>query len=458
MRCLRLTRPRGVLPVNHYSLTNVSDPALLRELRALVAQDRATTALLLAHLAEVDARRLYAPAGYPSMFAWCVEELHLSEEAACRRIRAARTARQFPAVYGQLAEGRLHLSAVVLLAPYLTAGNADALLGAAAHRSKAGIEQLLAERFPQPDLPARVDVLAPTPAKNLPSPVTVELAPGESPSLVTVTLVPGDSLAPGPVGSSVRPGVAPLAPGRYAFQFTVAQDTYEKLRYAQALLGHTVPSGELAEVFDRALDALIAGLERGKFAATPRPRQRRRLASASTRHVPAEVRRAVWARDGGRCTFVSAAGHRCPARTRLEFDHVDPVARGGRATVERIRLRCRAHNQYAAECAIGADFMRRKREAAQHAAEAARSCAVATDEARALAAVAAEETRVRAAAAEEVVPWLRGLGLRADEARRAAARCEAIPDAPLEARVRCALSGFARPARRCAAPIQRPAP
>jgi hypothetical protein len=439
--------------VNRYSLTHVSDPDLLRELRALIAQDRATTTGMLAHLAEVDARRLYAPAGHPSMFAWCVEELHLSEEAACRRIRAARTARQFPAVYGLLAEGRLHLTAVVLLAPYLTQENADELFAAATHQSKAGIEELLAERFPRPDLPASVEVFAPLPTKNSPSPVTVDMASGDSP-------------APGPVGPPARPKVEPLAPGRYGLQFTVAQDTYDKLRYAQALLGHSVPPGELAQVLDRALDALIARLEQRKFAATGRPRPRR--ASASARHVPAEVRRAVWERDGGRCTFVSAAGHRCTARTQLEFDHIEPVARGGRPTVKGIRLRCRAHNQYAAECAFGADFMSHKREAARRAAgavpgraapaeEAQAHAAATTAEAQALAA-AAERARARAAAAAEVVPWLRALGLRADEARLAATRCEAIPDAPLEERVRCALSGLARPSRRCSAPPPRPAP
>jgi hypothetical protein len=46
----------------------------------------------------------------------------------------------------------------------------------------------------------------------------------------------------------------------------------------------------------------------------------------------------------------------------LEFDHVREVARGGDASVENIRLRCRAHNQYTAECTFGAGFMREKRE------------------------------------------------------------------------------------------------
>jgi len=112
--------------------------------------------------------------------------------------------------------------------------------------------------------------------------------------------------------------------------------------------------------------------------------------------------------------------------------------------------------------------MSRKREAAQRAAhetraraaaaEETRSRAAAAEETRARAAAATEEARIRAAAAAEVVPWLRAIGLRADEARRAAERCEAIPDAPLEERVRCALSGLARPARCHLAAIQQPAP
>jgi 5-methylcytosine-specific restriction endonuclease McrA len=407
--------------VNRYALTHVPDPVLLRDLHSLLARERTATAAFLAHLAEVDARRLYAPAGYPSLFDWCVAELHLSEDAACRRIRAARVAREFPAAFSMLADGRLNVTAVVMLAPNLTPENAAELLATATRLSKAGIERLLAERFPRPDLPSRVvdlespgtglSALARMNGQNLAT------APADSPR-AQLALEPVDPDDASPSPGTVRPRVAPLAPARYGVQFTMSEETHKKLRYAQALLGHSVPSGELAKVFDRALDALIARLEQRKCAAMTHPRQRQQRQSADPRHVPAEVRRAVWQRDGGRCTFVSAAGHRCEARTRLEFDHVEPVARGGRTTVKGLRLRCRAHNQYAAECAFGVDFMARKREAAQRDAEAA---------------------RVRAAAAEEVVPWLRALGLRSNEARRAAASCEAIPDAPLEERVRRAL-------------------
>ena len=191
-------------------------------------------------------------------------------------------------------------------------------------------------------------------------------------------------------------------------------------------------------MFERALSALIGQLEKRKFSATRRPRPSRRP-SANPRHIPAQVKRAVWERDGGQCTFVSETGHRCAARTRLEFDHIVEVARGGEATVAGIRLRCRAHNQYGAECAFGAEFMRQKREMTQRAVEARRQEkeARAADEAQRRAA----EARARAAA-EEVIAPLRALGFRTDEAHCAAALCDDIPDAPLEQRVRRALSYF----------------
>src|SRR5712691_4140256 len=142
-----------------YSLSHLSDPELLRGLASLVAQDRATTAEMLAHLAEVDARRLYLPAAYPSMYAYCVHELRLSEDAACKRIQAARVARQFPVVFEALADGRLHLTAVGLLAPHLTPENANDLLAVAAHRTKSEIEELLAKRFPRSETMALVAAL-----------------------------------------------------------------------------------------------------------------------------------------------------------------------------------------------------------------------------------------------------------------------------------------------------------
>ncbi len=118
----------------------------------------------------------------------------------------------------------------------------------------------------------------------------------------------------------------------------MTQEMHDRLRHAQALLPHQLPSGDVTEVLERALGALIARLEKAKFAATERPRAVATRTSANPRHIPAHVKRAVRERDGCQCTFVSEAGQRCPARTFLEFDHIDAVARGGKATVDRMRL------------------------------------------------------------------------------------------------------------------------
>jgi len=138
------------------------------------------------------------------------------------------------------------------------------------------------------------------------------------------------------------------------------------------------------------------------------------------------VKSEVWKRDGGQCTFVGDSGHRCPSRSALEFDHIEPVARGGQSTVQNLRLRCRAHNQYEAERTFGIEFMRNKRESRRPALQSR---------------TAMPEPQMSEAAAE-VVPWLRGLGFKIAEAHAAASLCESMASEPLEKRVRMALSYF----------------
>jgi hypothetical protein len=395
-----------------YALTHLSDAVLLCDLTTLVARDRSTTAVLLAHLAEVDERRLYVPAGYPSMHAYCVDQLHMSEDAAYKRIQAARAARRFPVLLTALAEGRLHLAAVCLLAPHLTPENLEELLAAATHRRKSEIERWLAERLPRPELPAMA----------IPPLANQQLAPGQVDMPEAVRDAVGELVPDQVEAPAARPEPAPPSAKRFALP-PVGRGTYDKLRYAQALLSHAIPSGDVAQVLDRALDALIEKTEKRRFAATNRPRAGRGSTS-NTRHVPAHVRRAVWERDQGQCTFVGEAGHRCSSRRFLEFDHVDPVARGGRASMAGVRLRCRAHNQYAAERIFGAGFMKEKRAEAQRAKEARRATA---DQ-----------------QAQDVFVGLRTLGFRADEARRAV-ECSATPDdAALEERMRAALRFLGR--------------
>jgi 5-methylcytosine-specific restriction endonuclease McrA len=144
-----------------------------------------------------------------------------------------------------------------------------------------------------------------------------------------------------------RQKIEPLAPERYKVQFTVNRETYDKLREVQDLLRHRLPSGDPGVIFDRALTVLLENLKKQKLAVTSRPRSTRSMTTRS-RHVPAAVRRTVWARDGGRCRFEGPTG-RCDETGRLEFHHVVPYACGGPTLADNLELRCAAHNRYEAE-------------------------------------------------------------------------------------------------------------
>ena len=207
--------------MKRYSLTQLSDQTLRRALVGKAASERTATADLLAHIAEFDARKLYLPDGHPSMFAYCVGELRLSEDAAAKRIQAARAARRFPALFDAVAEGRLHLTGLGLLAPHLTEATAPELLVAASCKSKSEIERLLAERFPRPDALAWVAGLP-----SGPSPAIEEHAPAHVETRLST--------------------ITPIAAGRFGIHFTIGQPTLDKLQYAlEEARGIPVPVGRM---------------------------------------------------------------------------------------------------------------------------------------------------------------------------------------------------------------------
>jgi hypothetical protein len=143
--------------------------------------------------------------------------------------------------------------------------------------------------------------------------------------------------------------------------FTLDDEMNGLLCRAIELLGYKLRSGEPREVFRRSLRHFVTHLERS---ALNEPQPGAQSPNANSRYIPTRVRAAVWKRDRARCTFVSGIGHRCTATKDLEFDHVVPFALGGVTSAGNLRLRCRAHNQYAAECVFGREFMDTKRQGA----------------------------------------------------------------------------------------------
>lgn len=343
------------------ALRGLRKDCLLAEFSRLVDQDRHNTATLVAYIAEIDRRKLYLEHACSSMFAFCTKRFGVSEAIAHKRIRGGRAASRFPCILGMLARGEIHLTGVHQLASHLSEENHREVLKRAKHRSMREIEELVAELAPKPNVPSLIRAL---PSKRASMPLSEGRLSGlveDSQPAVQVSTAPKPKAIPRPV---------PLSPRRYKLQVTIGQETRDKLDELQSLLSHQVPNGDPAEILDRALDALLVEARKKKAALTDRPRATSKKKKKTNRGISARVRRQVFERDEGRCTYVDERGHRCGSRWQVEFHHRVPYARGGTDDPGNITLRCRAHNQYDAELEYGVAFMQTQR---RRAAESART-------------------------------------------------------------------------------------
>jgi len=335
----------------NYTFTHIDNDQLLQDLSDLVIKERHATACVLAHISEVDARKLYLDQACSSMFVYCVERLRLSEGAAYRRITAARAGRRFPIIFEKLGHNQLHLTSITLVSSHLTAENHRDLLDEVGCKSKKEIEKILARRFPKPDV---VPTLRALPQRLPEQPLPTEpRSPAENPC-ATATQQRASSV---PTRSAEV--LEPLSPRRFKLQVTLDQSACEKLEQAQALLRHRYPRGEFEHILNAALDALLEKTQKERFALGQRSRRQGVAREGSgrcgpdSRHIPNRIKREVLTRDGERCTFRDRRGQRCKETGMLELHHIKPFARGGPSTTDNITVYCRAHNQHAAERDFG---------------------------------------------------------------------------------------------------------
>jgi hypothetical protein len=214
------------------SLRLLTAGELLARLRSLAAQEREATAALVAHLAELEVRGLHLQAGYGSLFVFCRDALGLAEHECYNRIEVARAARRFPEILDRLGDGAVNLTAVRLLAPFLTAENHRQLLDEARGKKRSAVEEMVARLAPWPDAPAEIRKL---PGPRAPAASAVPTATGSAivRSVAVEGAASGAASPPAPVApllAARRTSVMALAPDRYRLQVTIGGETLEKLR------------------------------------------------------------------------------------------------------------------------------------------------------------------------------------------------------------------------------------
>ena len=275
----------------------LSDERLLAEIDRFAQAERERFPFFLACLGEADRRRLPEKLGYSSTFDYCVRRLRLGEGEAYRRIHAARAARSRPELLSSLAGGELSLSAVSMIAPHVRRADAPEIIARAEGKSTREIEEMLAPLRPEPEKRDRIRAIA-----------------------------------------VAAPGASTISP-RVDFSFRGSPALREAIERAKRLLSHKYPFGDMDDILSEIVKEYLERhdpqrtLELGGIAP-----------AKGSSSISAPIRRAVWARDGGRCTFVGPDGTRCQSRRMLEIDHRLPRALGGVDAATNLRLLCWPHN------------------------------------------------------------------------------------------------------------------
>jgi hypothetical protein len=350
----------------------LSDRELTRCVADCAARERQSLAGLLGFLAEFDARDLHVPAGFDALYKYLMHHFGWSASSAYKRIQAARACRRFPELLPAIAAGDLNLSAVCALAPVLTAENLSRVLFEAA-------------RLPREELKVYVDDLR---AEQAPEPSPAR--PATPFQLTLGAAIASESWRDSertPIDPRWVPPPSPLerrAPELTSLNVKVDASFHALFARVRALCAHGPAGRDPARVLRRGLEMLLEAEEKRRFGAPRKAKGRAEMASPSEppapagveavpatvtetvvadvvvaesgprvscerEHIPAAVKREVYDRDHGCCTFVGDDGHVCGSRYAVQLHHRIAWAHGGSNAPENLTLHCARHNRLLAK-------------------------------------------------------------------------------------------------------------
>jgi len=292
------------------------------------AEHRFTIQVLLA-LNELHDRRLYLDLGYSSLFDYCIRKLKYSSSAAGRRIQTARCIRRFPETLTMLEKRELSLTAIALIEPILENENKASILGRVRGMSSRDVELVVAEFRPPVRFRDRVQ------------PVRV---------------------------AETTPGAGSVVKEKRLVQFLADDADVQLFNEVRSILSSQAPNMSFADVMrivftefrERHSPMARHARRQNRIGVASLYSRQRECGTQPSRHIPDEVRDAVFVRDHGQCTFAGADGTRCQSTRGVQVDHIRPFAAGGTHDPANLRLLCAAHNRRAAEEAFGVTRYRRE--------------------------------------------------------------------------------------------------
>jgi hypothetical protein len=331
------------------TLESLSTEELDRSAEKLVRAEKKSTALLIAHLAEMSRRKGALERGYKNLFDYAVRRLNLSEGSVALRLQVANVSRRFPQLLVALAENRMSLTVAGLVAPHLTEENVDTLIADCSGMTKREAEERLVALRPKP-------VFTPSIRRAPSPPINLRAAPAGPP----VVEAPEPRPVPRPSPSILQPAT----PTSYNFRFSAGKEFKDKFERLAEVLGVDNPLQHMAEILERAVDIALDKKDvKRKLERRKKSRPDEIFAGeqpAKSRYLSSETRERVQARAGHQCEFRGPDGTRCRAKAGLEVEHEKPFALYRSHDERFLKLYCKPHNRLSAERVYGRDFIQSK--------------------------------------------------------------------------------------------------
>lgn len=316
------------------NLKVISDQDLLSRTQELVQTERDVLTKVLHHLREINRRRLYSDLGCQSLFEYAVRILKYSEGQAGRRIQAMKLLNEIPELEAKINSGALSLTNISQAQSFFREQAKDNAQSTAKILTKAKKLQILASLENKSSREGERELLRLAPSAAVPK---------ERERQVTEDLV--------------------------EFKFVANQSLKDKLEEIRSLLGPAGAAMSFAELIAAMAELSGVALKERKFGknrarsegvtfpvavstlsptsnpssnppsnppSTPAPEEN----SSNPRYISKRLKHQVWTRDSGACVI-------CKSRQNLNLDHIVPVAHGGNAAVNNLRLLCFSCNQRA---------------------------------------------------------------------------------------------------------------
>ncbi len=356
-------------------LATLSNHEIIRKGDRAVRNEHALLVSILECLNEIERRSLYLEEGYSSLFAFCTFRWRYSPSKAGRFIAAARCISKFPAARGLLVDRKITVCGLAKIARLLAEGSPEEILRSVSGKTFAEIEKIVASHQIAPAVRESVRPI------GLIEPAEIVPNREENGDLFQAEESPNHTH----VGSDSRQDLQEEPEQRYEIRFSASEEFCRDLERAKRVCSR---SWNLEAIMGRAIKDLLEKRDPERKEARRKKREARKQSKSRdqaqrpakgyspiipaavsgsktadekespckgaegmrvrSRHIPALLRDAVFNRDKGRCTYTSSLGIRCDSTAHLQIDHITPFCRGGKHTLDNLRVLCGKHNRLAA--------------------------------------------------------------------------------------------------------------